>query len=755
MDPGTKIVGRYTLEQPLGRGGMGTVFVARDARFGGRVAVKLAALNDDDGGAVLRERFEREAWVGNRLGKIEGFVRALDWGEVGDGKHLYLVMDLVPNARPLDLRTGSRRERLDRLRKVAGLVALAHEQGVVHRDLKPANVLQAEDGALWLADFGLAKVALADGIGFGKTGGITGTGAALGTPLFMSPEQFEDVKRADARADVYALGVMLYFLLTEKYPFGGSLSAILKKQRRVAQGLEPVPRPSAVEKDVPPELDALCADALVPDRRRRLARAADFMACLDAHLAAASLSVTVREPAPLAVTVRELPPDEAREPAAPPAPTVLEAPPAALLATTLVEAPREPIPPAPAPAPGLRWRAVEGPLAGKVGEVAGHDLLVVGRVPRGSGLKIAGDAAISRNHCVLEFTGAACHLSDLGSRNGTFVNGERVTEASVGPGDRVRIGRTVLAIEALGPAGSPPLAPPPAPAPARAEVARFEPEGYEVVTKLCERRLGTVYLARDKRTGRRVSIQTHRPTLALSPDAVARFLREALPGARLEHPHATRLLGSGFAGGTFHFVSELVEGPDLETHLRERGSPLEIPVALEIADQVLDALGAAHARGLVHGDVTPANVLLAELPPEPRVKLAELGLARHFESSGLARLTGSGGRQALSRFLSPEQVEDPRRVGPRADLYSLAATLFFALTLETPLLFSTSEVPILTILEGKPRPLRSLRPDAGRSLEATIARCLAKSPDERLASARELREALGGARRGRSRSARP
>src|SRR5689334_6231413 len=139
MKAGTVIAGRYTIERELGRGGMGAVFVAKDSKFGGRVALKVASVSGlafDE----FKERFAREARIGHRLGRTEGFVRALDWGEL-DGTNLYLAMDLVDGASSLDLANGPLRERLERLIRGARLVARAHALGVVHRDLKPQNFL--------------------------------------------------------------------------------------------------------------------------------------------------------------------------------------------------------------------------------------------------------------------------------------------------------------------------------------------------------------------------------------------------------------------------------------------------------------------------------------------------------------------------------------------------------------------------------------------------------------------------------------
>jgi serine/threonine protein kinase len=313
MKLGTLVASRYTIESELGRGGMGTVFLARDERLGERVALKVAAasgLSHDE----LRGRLQREARIGSRLGKNAGFVRALDWGEL-DATQLYLVMDLVEGARTLDLVSGSLPERLGRLRAAAALVAHAHGAGVIHRDLKPANFLVGNDGQLRLADFGLAKARGEDELE--ETVGLTQTGIGMGTPPYMPPEQFDDVKTVDERADVYALGVMLFLALTKgKLPFEGSASALLQKQLRVRDGREPLPRPRDHDASIAPALDALCASAIALDRTQRLPSATALLAGIDA-----SLGPKLFEPP------REAPIPEPPRPAPPPRPPAPPAPP--------------------------------------------------------------------------------------------------------------------------------------------------------------------------------------------------------------------------------------------------------------------------------------------------------------------------------------------------------------------------------------------------------------------------------------------
>ncbi|MGE0710379.1 MAG: protein kinase [Planctomycetota bacterium] len=271
-EPLPEQVAGYRILELLGRGGMGSVYLAEDTRGGDR-RVALKVVRDRDGDPALRRRFEREAAIGHELGKSPGFVRALDWGPAPEG--LYLALELVEDARSLDLITGTLLDRLRRVAIACGIVAEAHRRGVVHRDLKPQNFLVTRDDQVFLTDFGLAKVTEDQDLleveaeGAGDRNSVTRTGACLGTPAYMAPEQFDDAKYADQRADSYSLGVMLFLALTGNYPFAKEFAAIYFQQECVRQGRRAAPRPSDVVQGIPPELDDLCARAISIGREDR------------------------------------------------------------------------------------------------------------------------------------------------------------------------------------------------------------------------------------------------------------------------------------------------------------------------------------------------------------------------------------------------------------------------------------------------------------------------------------------------------
>src|SRR5262249_44988686 len=148
--------------------------------------------------------------------------------------------------------------------------------------LKPANFLQGEDGSLRLTDFGLAKARGEEAAAEPAADvGLTQTGVGMGTPLYMAPEQFDDAKHADERADVYSLGVMLFYALTGEPPYPGpSATKVMSQQIRVRAGNEPAPRARRLRPEIPQALDDLCARALELDREKRTIAASSFVDAL-------------------------------------------------------------------------------------------------------------------------------------------------------------------------------------------------------------------------------------------------------------------------------------------------------------------------------------------------------------------------------------------------------------------------------------------------------------------------------------------
>ncbi|MFL6137513.1 MAG: Stk1 family PASTA domain-containing Ser/Thr kinase [Frankiaceae bacterium] len=263
---GRVLDGRYAVERRLARGGMATVYRAVDRRLDRVVAVKVMhpALADDE---EFVARFSREAKAAARLSH-PGVVAVYDQGN--DGGVVFLVMEHVAGRtlRALLRERGrlSPAHALHVMRSVLGALAAAHAAGIVHRDIKPENVLIADDGAVKVADFGLARAV--------QSATLTGThGLLMGTVAYLSPEQVERGV-ADPRSDVHAAGILLYELLTGAVPFQSD-NPLSVAYRHVH---EDVPPPSLTVPGLPVAVDALVRRATARDPDRRPRNAGAFLA---------------------------------------------------------------------------------------------------------------------------------------------------------------------------------------------------------------------------------------------------------------------------------------------------------------------------------------------------------------------------------------------------------------------------------------------------------------------------------------------
>ena len=262
-------IGPYAVREEVGRGGMGVVYAAEDERLGRIVALKMlpTAYSRD---AVARERLAREARAAAALSHPSiATIYAL---EDIDGD-LFIASELVRGATLRSaLAAGAlpREQLLEILIQIAEALCAAHAHGIVHRDLKPENVLRAADGRIKVVDFGIARH-LTPPFPDGRAG-LTLTGAQLGTPGYMAPEQLRG-RPIDARADVFAFGVMAYELATGTHPFGGSDPAALLE--RLVSDDPPLSRPLE-----PAGLDRIIRTCLRGDPAARYASGADLLDAL-------------------------------------------------------------------------------------------------------------------------------------------------------------------------------------------------------------------------------------------------------------------------------------------------------------------------------------------------------------------------------------------------------------------------------------------------------------------------------------------
>jgi serine/threonine-protein kinase len=263
---------------------------------------------------------------------------------------------------------------------------------------------------------------------------------------------------------------------------------------------------------------------------------------------------------------------------------------------------------------------------------------------------------------------------------------------------------------------------------------------YTVEGEIGRGGMGVVYHARDERLKRQVAIKVLPPELAFREEIRIRFLREAETAARVSHPHVVPIhsVGEG-PDGLVYFVMAFVDGEPLSERLKRRGR-LAPEEARRILMETADALGAAHALGVIHRDVKPDNILLEG--SRGRVVVTDFGIAKALSSTSSGALTGTGVAIGTPHYMSPEQAAGDREIDGRSDLYSLGVVGFQMLVGELP--FTAPTVPGLLmkhITEQAPL-ITDRRPDCPEDLAACVMRCLEKEPEARWPTADALRRAL-------------
>ena len=255
---------------------------------------------------------------------------------------------------------------------------------------------------------------------------------------------------------------------------------------------------------------------------------------------------------------------------------------------------------------------------------------------------------------------------------------------------------------------------------------------YRLVRRIARGGMATVWLGDDTLLARRVAIKTLHQELAVEPTVRTRFRNEAISSARIEDPGIVAIYDAGDDDGVVYIVMEYVEGRDLRRLLEERG-PLPVTAASQIAARVALALEQAHGHGVVHRDVKPANVLVAD---DGRVKVTDFGIAKAASLGD--DLTSTGTVLGTARYLAPEQVRgDP--TDARVDVYATGLLLYEMLAGHLPFTGDTDMATALARLTVPPDPLPTGVP---RRVAAIVERCLAEDPSDRFPTAAALADAL-------------
>lgn len=443
-------------------------------------------------------------------------------------------------------------------------------------------------------------------------------------------------------------------------------------------------------------------------------------------------------------------------------------------------------------------KVVAGPFAGKTFRFKKHDTLILGRAPD-CHVRLVDDPYVSRHHFFIEASPPEVRIRDLGSMNGTYVNGQKCggrlfqesveegkrrtfPEVDLADGDQIQVGKTVLNVQvkhsstelsavrcchcgiALDSVQSPDAENIFACAECRRST-ELDPEdlfksvvragitlhptgdgltleGYKVIEKLGEGGMGAVHLVEAKDSGDRLAVKIMHSRVAVSDLNRQTFLRELEILRELDHPNIVRFHASGTHGNAFLLFMEYCDRGSIKSLLKRHKGKLPWPVVAPLLKEVLLGLDYAHRRGVVHRDIKPHNILLVSQGEGYQVKIADFGLAKNFEQAGLGGLTATGDHAGTYPYMAKEQLTDFKRARPAADIWSVGATFYRLMAGRHPRKESKSKDPIDVVLEDEIVPIL----DRGIVLPEAVARmidtALASDPKKRYPDASAFLDAL-------------
>ena len=441
---------------------------------------------------------------------------------------------------------------------------------------------------------------------------------------------------------------------------------------------------------------------------------------------------------------------------------------------------------------------IKGKLPGRQYTFDSRTTCIIGRSPE-CNIQLPNDAdhsTISRYHCLLDINPPNMRIRDFGSKNGTYVNGEKIgqrganqtpeegaklqfSEYDLKSDDEIELGDTVFAVhieydpEELNiPSFSPQTIdhdlsatqPPNFLAiikrwlglAANGNQKLLAIQGYDIIKLLGRGGFGEVYLAQHNNSGKFIALKVILPAIVGNENAVQRFLRETENTKVLQHPHVIQVIDYGFFEDIFFFTMEYCAGGTVADLMAKYGGKLPVNIAVPIILQVLNGLEYSHnaeipyvklkdggfgkGKGLVHRDLKPGNILLNYTDSKITAKIGDYGLAKAFDLAGLSGQTLSGSQAGTPAFIPRQQLLNFKYVQPEVDVWATAASLYYMLTGEFPR--NLTGDPFLAVLQNDPVPMRQRHANIPKKLAEVIDLGLVEKPEIYFKSAAEFKSAL-------------